>query len=108
MAEDEAVVYDFVTELTTTHKVSDETYARAKKVFNDQQIVDLTAVAGNYVMVAMLLAMAEETVPPARSRRSRTARSKARADPAPVCRTLRPLRPWPSTPVCRTPPSSCR
>jgi 4-carboxymuconolactone decarboxylase len=63
MAEDEAVVYDFVTELTTTRKVSDETYARAKKVFNDQQIVDLTAVAGNYVMVAMVLAMAEETVP---------------------------------------------
>ena len=64
MAGDEAVVYDFVTELTTTKKVSDETYARAKKVFNDQQIVDLTALAGNYVMVAMLLAMAEETVPP--------------------------------------------
>src|SRR3954449_1398312 len=64
MGEDEALVYDFVTELTTTQKVSDETYARARKVFNDQQIVDLTAVAGNYVMVAMLLAMAEETVPP--------------------------------------------
>ena len=63
MAEDEAVVYDFVTELTTTKKVADETYARAKRVFNDQQIVDLTAVAGNYVMVAMMLAMAEETVP---------------------------------------------
>src|ERR1700684_2697134 len=64
MAEDEALVYDFVTELTTTKKVSDETFARAKKVFNDQQIVDLTAVAGNYVMVAMILAMAEQTVPP--------------------------------------------
>jgi 4-carboxymuconolactone decarboxylase len=64
MAVDEAVVYDFVTELTTTQKVSDETYARAKKVFSDQQIVDLTAVAGNYVMVAMMLAMAEQTVPP--------------------------------------------
>jgi 4-carboxymuconolactone decarboxylase len=64
MAEDEALVYDFVTELTTTQKVSDATFARAKTVFNDQQIVDLTAVAGNYVMVAMLLAMAEETVPP--------------------------------------------
>ena len=63
MAEDEALTYDFVTELTTTQKVSDETFARAKKVFNDQQIVDLTAVAGNYVMVAMILAMAEETVP---------------------------------------------
>jgi 4-carboxymuconolactone decarboxylase len=63
MAEDEALVYDFVTELTTTHKVSDETFARARKLFNDQQLVDLTAVAGNYVMVAMILAMAEQTVP---------------------------------------------
>ena len=63
MAEDEALTYDFVTELTTTQKISDETFARAKKVFSDQQIVDLTAVAGNYVMVAMMLAMAEETVP---------------------------------------------
>src|ERR1700732_2663773 len=58
MAEDEATVYDFVTELTTTQKVSDETYARAKKIFNDQQIVDLTSVAGTYVSIAMLLAMA--------------------------------------------------
>ena len=64
MAEDEAVVYDFVTELTTTQKVSDETFARARKLLNDQQIVDLTTVAGNYVMVAMILAMAEATVPP--------------------------------------------
>jgi 4-carboxymuconolactone decarboxylase len=64
MAEDEALTYDFVTEIATTKKVSDETFARAKKLFNEQQIVDLTAVAGNYVMVAMMLAMAEETVPP--------------------------------------------
>src|SRR3954463_8976132 len=40
MAEDEALVYDFVTELTTTQKVSDETRTRAKTVFTDQQIVD--------------------------------------------------------------------
>jgi 4-carboxymuconolactone decarboxylase len=64
MAEDEAAVYDFVSELTTAHKVSDAIFARAKQVFNDQQIVDLTAVAGNYVMVAMLLAMSEAPVPP--------------------------------------------
>jgi len=64
MAEDEALTYDFVTELTVTQKISDGTFARAKKIFNDQQIVDLTAVSGNYVMVAMILAMAEETVPP--------------------------------------------
>ncbi len=66
MAEDESLVYDFVTELINTKKVSDETFARARKIFSDQQIVDLTAVAGNYVMVAMILAMAEQTLPPGR------------------------------------------
>src|SRR3954447_24774473 len=64
MGEDEAAVYDFVTELTTKKEVSDATYSRAKKIFNDQQIVDLTSVAGCYVSVAMLLAMAEESTPP--------------------------------------------
>src|SRR6201985_1084514 len=43
MAEAKALVFDLVTESTTPHKASDETYARAKKVFNDQQIVDLTS-----------------------------------------------------------------
>src|SRR5947199_9535164 len=33
MAEDEAAVYDFITELTTTHEVSDPTYTHAKKIF---------------------------------------------------------------------------
>jgi 4-carboxymuconolactone decarboxylase len=64
MAADEAAVYDFVTELTTKHAVSDETFARTKALLGEQQVVDLTAVAGTYVTVAMLLAMAEEAVPP--------------------------------------------
>jgi 4-carboxymuconolactone decarboxylase len=63
MQPDEAAVYDFVTELTAKHVVSDETYNRAKQHFTDQQIVDLTAVSGTYISVAMVLAMAEETVP---------------------------------------------
>jgi 4-carboxymuconolactone decarboxylase len=63
MAPDEAAVYDFVTELTTKHEVSDETFARARKLLGEQQVVDLTAVAGTYVTIAMLLAMAEENVP---------------------------------------------
>ena len=64
MAADEAAVYDFVTELTTKHAVSDETFARTKALLGEQQVVDLTAVAGTYVTVAMLLAIAEESVPP--------------------------------------------
>src|SRR6201747_1355709 len=59
MSDEEAVVYDFVTELSTKHAVSDELFAKARKNFNDQQLVDLTSVAGAYVSVAMLLAMAE-------------------------------------------------
>jgi 4-carboxymuconolactone decarboxylase len=64
MKPDEAVVYDFVMELSTAHQISDETFARAKEILGEQQVVDLTTVAGTYVTVAMLLAMAEEGVPP--------------------------------------------
>ncbi|MFL6933487.1 MAG: carboxymuconolactone decarboxylase family protein [Xanthobacteraceae bacterium] len=64
MAPDEAAVYDFVTELMTRHEVSDETFDRARQLLGDQRLVDLTAVAGTYVTIAMILAMAEEGVPP--------------------------------------------
>jgi 4-carboxymuconolactone decarboxylase len=64
MSAEEAVVYDFVTELTTGRAVSDETFSHAKALLAEQQIVDLTAVAGTYITIAMILAMAEETVPP--------------------------------------------
>jgi 4-carboxymuconolactone decarboxylase len=64
MKPDEAVVYDFVTELCNERHVSDATFKRAKALLGEQQVVDLTAVAGTYVSIAMLLAMAEEGVPP--------------------------------------------
>jgi 4-carboxymuconolactone decarboxylase len=64
MPPEEAAVYDFVTELTTAHVVSDETFNRARQLLGEQQIVDLTAVAGTYITVAMILAMSEESVPP--------------------------------------------
>jgi 4-carboxymuconolactone decarboxylase len=64
MPPEEAAVYDFVTELTTAHVVSDETFARTKKLLGEQQVVDLTAVAGTYIAIAMQLAMAEQSVPP--------------------------------------------
>ena len=63
MSAEEAVVYDFVTDLTTKHAVSDALFDRAKMLLGEQQVVDLTAVAGTYVGVAMLLAMAEQGVP---------------------------------------------
>jgi 4-carboxymuconolactone decarboxylase len=64
MPPEESAVYDFVTELTTKHVVSDETFNRTKQLLGEQQVVDLTAVAGTYITVAMVLAMSEESVPP--------------------------------------------
>ena len=63
MQPDEAVVYDFCMELSTTHAVSDATFTRAREVFSDQQIVDLIAVSGTYVTVAMLLNVGQEPAP---------------------------------------------
>lgn len=64
MPPQEAVVYDFVTELTARHAVSDETFNRAKELLGEQQVVDLTSVAGTYIGIAMLLAMSEQGIPP--------------------------------------------
>ena len=64
MPPEESVVFDFVTELTTRHAVSDETFNRAKDLLGEQQVVDLTAVAGTYITLAMILAMAEQGLPP--------------------------------------------
>jgi 4-carboxymuconolactone decarboxylase len=63
MQPDEAAVYDFVMELSTKHEVSDETFNRAKSILGEQQVVDLTALTGTYVTIAMILAMSEESVP---------------------------------------------
>jgi len=64
MQPDEAAVYDFCIELSTKHEVSDETFNRAKQLLGEQQVVDLIAVSGTYVTVAMLLSVSEEGVPP--------------------------------------------
>jgi 4-carboxymuconolactone decarboxylase len=64
MKPDEEAVYDFCTELFTQHAVSDDTYARLHRLFDDQQIVDLTTLSGTYGTVAALLAMSEQSVVP--------------------------------------------
>src|SRR5207249_8658312 len=63
MKPDEAVVYDFCMELSITHAVSDATFAKAKGMLGEQQLVDLITLSGTYVTVAMLLNAAQEPVP---------------------------------------------
>jgi 4-carboxymuconolactone decarboxylase len=64
MKPDEAVVYNFCTELSTKHEVSDATWNRARALFSEQQIVDLIAVNGTYATTAMFLSVSQQSVPP--------------------------------------------
>jgi ABC-type molybdate transport system substrate-binding protein len=63
MAADEEVVYDVSTTLMKQHEISDELFYKAKKILGEQQLVDLVAVSGTYVSVAMLLALGQEMSP---------------------------------------------
>jgi 4-carboxymuconolactone decarboxylase len=64
MNADQSIVYDFCTELHTTHAVSDATYAAARERFGEQGVVDLLGVSGYYVAVAMVLNVAQVPLPP--------------------------------------------
>jgi 4-carboxymuconolactone decarboxylase len=55
MTPEEAVVYDFATELLTTKQVSDAVFAAAREVLGERGVVDLVALMGYYQTVAMLL-----------------------------------------------------
>jgi 4-carboxymuconolactone decarboxylase len=55
MAEDEAIVYDFCTELHRNHSVSDATYGRALAKFGERGIVDMIGLNGHYTMISMML-----------------------------------------------------
>lgn len=58
MARDEAVVYDFFTELFANNSVSDPTYARAVAEFGERGVIDLLGVVGYYTMLAMVMNVA--------------------------------------------------
>ena len=64
MKPDEAVVYDVSMEMINNHQISDALFQKAKAILGEQQLVDLVAVSGTYVTVAMLLALGQE-MPPA-------------------------------------------
>ena len=63
MQADEEAIYDFSVELHRTQQVCDATWARAKAVFSEKQIVDLVATCGYYVLVSMLLNVAQAGIP---------------------------------------------
>jgi len=55
MDADEAVIYNFCTELLTKKQVSDSTFKAAKDKFGEKGVVDLIGTIGYYNMVSMIL-----------------------------------------------------
>lgn len=60
---DLTAIYDFCTELHTNQKVSDATYRKAVDALSEKGVVEVVALSGFYVMVAMLLKTFEFPLP---------------------------------------------
>ena len=65
MPEEEAIAYDFSTELRANKSVSDATYARALARFGEQGVVDMAGTNGYYALLAMVMNMARTAGDPA-------------------------------------------
>jgi 4-carboxymuconolactone decarboxylase len=64
MKDDEAIVWEFTTQLRRDHGVDDAIYANAVEKFGEQGVMDLIAVNGYYDVVSMTLNVAH-VAPPA-------------------------------------------
>jgi len=63
MKDDEAIVWEFSTQLRRDHHVDDETYAKAVDKFGENGTMDLIAVNGYYDVVSMTLNVAHVSPP---------------------------------------------
>jgi 4-carboxymuconolactone decarboxylase len=64
MKDDEAIVWEFTTQLRRDHGVDDAIYAKAVDKFGEPGVMDLVAVNGYYDVVSMTLNVAHVTPPP--------------------------------------------
>jgi len=63
MKDDEAIVWDFTTQLRRDHGVDDVIYAKAVEKFGENGVMDLVAVNGYYDVVSMTLNVARVAAP---------------------------------------------
>ena len=63
MQDDEAIVYDFCTELHKNKVVSDKTLQAAFAKFGERGVVDLIGVSGYYTLVSMILNVDKQPLP---------------------------------------------
>ena len=59
MKPEETVAYDFTTEVCRKHFVSDATFQKAKGLWGEKTVVDLTSLIGTYISIGALLNVAE-------------------------------------------------
>jgi 4-carboxymuconolactone decarboxylase len=63
MKDDEAAIYQFLTELHETRGVSDATFNNAIDRFGERGVMDLIGTTGYYSMLAMVLNVAQQPLP---------------------------------------------
>ena len=63
MQDDEAIVYDFCSELHKNKCVSDATYQSALDKFSERGVIDLIGVSGYYSLVSMVLNVDRQPLP---------------------------------------------
>ncbi len=63
MPADEAVIWDFLDELSRTRSVSEPTYQRALKAFGERGIIDLCGIHGYYSLLAIVLNVSQAPLP---------------------------------------------
>ena len=60
---DETIVYDFVSEILTSRRVSDTTFQRGVEAFGERGAVDICGVTGYYSLLAMTMNMGQVQMP---------------------------------------------
>jgi 4-carboxymuconolactone decarboxylase len=64
MKEDEAIVYDLLTEIYRDHNVSDATYGKAVAKYGEKGVTDIIGLASYYGVTAMALITAKAAPAP--------------------------------------------
>ena len=55
LPKDERAIFDFITELHRSKRVSDKTYARLHALFGDAGMVEFVGIVGYYTLIAVTL-----------------------------------------------------
>jgi 4-carboxymuconolactone decarboxylase len=90
MSSDEAMMYDFCTQLLSTRQVSDTNFEGAKALIGERGIVEIVGLMGQYTGLTMLFVVDRYPVPPGAPDEGQqadvTKNERAAGGAAPACR----------------------